>query len=54
MKEHELLDQVRVLQEWIDRYTDTTHPDLVATRQLLWSCLEWRLQALAELRCEAA
>lgn len=53
MKEEQLLEQVRNLQDWIDRYTDTTHPELVATREVLWRCLEWRLLALAERR-EAA
>ena len=54
MNQDRLLEQVRNLQDWIDRYTDTTHPELVATRELLWRCLEWRLQDLAEMESEAA
>lgn len=47
MSREQLLEDVLSLEEWIDRYTDTTDPERVETRQLLWSCLDWRLRLLA-------
>jgi hypothetical protein len=44
----DLLKEVRDLQDSIDRYTDSTHPDAVARRNALLHCLEWRLHKLNE------
>lgn len=46
MSRAQLLQDVRNLQHWIDRYTDTTDPERTRTREVLWSCLEWRLRQL--------
>lgn len=54
MSREKLLEDVLALEEWIDRYTDTTDPERVETRKLLWSCLDWRLRQLARWERSAA
>lgn len=54
MSRTQLQEDVRNLQEWIDRYTDTTDPERNETRELLWSCLEWRLRRLQQGQSSAA
>ena len=54
MSRAKLLEDVFNLEQWIDRYTDTTDPERVDTRELLWSCLEWRLRELAHRDRSAA
>lgn len=54
MSRAQLLRDVQNLEQWIDRYTDTTDPERTHTRKLLWSCLEWRLRKLNQQESSAA